>query len=301
MSKDFGLFTDIVLHSIGSDIGAGRSVANNIIMSSPTLSRWSLENKYILITGGSRGIGNGVVHAALKHNPAGIIICSYSVTQLNKAISAINDPRVKGVDCDISKEEGRTKLVTFVNEHFSQLDVLVNNVGVNIRQPVTEQTSEEYHRIMATNVDSTYFLCKSFLPLLKKSGGASIVNVASAAGVQSSGTGAAYGMSKAAVIHYTKILACEWAQYKIRVNAIAPWMCMTPMLQDALKGDEKQLDKVYDWTPMGRIGEIQEIVDPIMFLMMGCSSFVTGQCLGVDGGLTAQGFQGPCVAMSGEN
>lgn len=258
-------------------------------------NRWSLEHKYIVITGGARGIGRGVVETALKHNPAGIIICSYSQIQLSKAISEINDSKVQGIDCDISTEEGRTKLVTFVHQHFPKIDVLVNNVGVNIRKPVSEQTAEEYHKIMRTNVDSTYFLCQSFLTLLKESGSASVVNVASAAGVQSSGTGAAYGLSKAAVIQYSKILACEWAQYKIRVNAVAPWMCMTPMLQDALKGDESQLDKVYDWTPASRIGEIQEIVDPIIFLMMGCSSFVTGQSLGIDGGLTAQGFQGPCV------
>jgi len=261
--------------------------------------RWSLENKYIVITGGSRGIGNGVVQEALKHNPAKIVICSYSLKELNRAISSINDPRVTGIECDISVEEGRKRLVTFVLDHLPRLDVLVNNVGINIRKPVSEQTDEEYFRIMRTNVDSTYFLCKHFLPLLQKAqsegGGASIVNVASAAGVQSSGTGAAYGMSKAAVIQYSKILACEWAKYNIRVNAVAPWMCMTPMLEAALQGDEKQLDKVYDWTPMGRIAQIHEIVDPIMFLMMDASSFITGQCLGVDGGLTAQGYQGSCV------
>ena len=236
-----------------------------------------------------------MVQAALAHKPAGIILCSYSLKELNRSISEINDLTVQGVECDVSTEEGRKRLVVFVQDRFPKLDCLVNNVGINIRKPVTEQTPEEYHRIMATNVDSTYFLCRNFLPLLQKSDGASIVNVASAAGVQSSGTGAVYGMSKAAVIHYTKILACEWAKYNIRCNAVAPWMCMTPMLEDALKGDEKQLDKVYDWTPMGRIAVVEEIVDPILFLMMGCSSFVTGQCLGVDGGLTAQGFQGPCV------
>jgi len=260
--------------------------------------RWSLESKYIVITGGSRGIGNGVVHAALKHNPAKIVICSYSLKELNRAISSINDPRVTGIECDLSLEEGRNRLVTFVHDHLPRIDVLVNNVGINIRKPVNEQTDAEYFKIMRTNVDSTYFLCKHLLPLLKEAksqGGASIVNVASAAGVQSSGTGAAYGMSKAAVIQYTKILACEWAKHNIRVNAVAPWMCMTPMLEDALKGDDSQLDKVNDWTPMGRIAEIQEIVDPIMFLMMNASSFITGQCLGVDGGLTAQGFQGSCV------
>lgn len=258
-------------------------------------NRWSLESKYIVITGGSRGIGNGVLRAALQHNPAKVVICSYSLHELNKALLQINDARVSGIECDISGEEGRKRLVNFVKDNLPRVDVLVNNVGINVRKPVTEQTHDEYLKIMRTNVDSTYFLCKSLFPMLKQSSCASVVNVASAAGVQSSGTGAAYGMSKAAIIQYSKILACEWAKFNIRVNAVAPWMCMTPMLAEAIKGDESSMQKVYDWTPMGRIAEIQEIVDPIVFLMLDASSFVTGQCLGIDGGLTAQGFQGSCV------
>lgn len=197
----------------------------------------------------------------------------------------------------MSTEDGRAALVEFCNEKCDRLDVLVNNAGVNVRKSVAEQTPEEYHKIMRTNVDSAYFLSRNLLPLLKRaSDGASVVNVASAAGVQSSGTGAAYGASKAAVIQFTKALACEWARLGVRVNAVAPWMTMTPMLEDAIKGDPSSLDKVNDWTPMGRIASVEEIVDPILFLMMRCSSYVTGQCLGVDGGLTAQGFQGPCVS-----
>jgi Tropinone reductase 1 len=258
-------------------------------------NRWSLESKYIVITGASRGIGNGILRAALEHDPAKIVICSYSLHELNKALSQINDPRVSGVECDISGEEGRKRLVSFIKDNLPRVDVLVNNVGVNVRKSVSEQTDEEYFKIMRTNVDSAYFLCKNLLPMLKQSSGASVVNVASAAGVQSSGTGAAYGMSKAAIIQYSKILACEWAKYNVRVNAVAPWMCMTPMLEEAIKGDESSLQKVYDWTPMGRIAQVHEIVDPIIFLMLDASSYVTGQCLGIDGGLTAQGFQGPCV------
>jgi Tropinone reductase 1 len=245
--------------------------------------RWSLQNKYIVITGGSRGIGYGVVVECLKHDPAKIIICSYSLDQLKQSISSLNDPRVSGIHCDVSTQDGRSRFVTFIKDNLPKVDVLVNNVGVNVRKSMEDQENDEYYRIMKTNVDSTYFLCKDLLPLLK-TGSASVVNVASAAGVQSSGTGAAYGLSKAAIIQYTKILSCEWAKYNIRVNAVAPWMCMTPMLKDALKDDLGQLDKVNEWTPMGRIAEIQEIVDPILFLMMNASSFITGQCLGIDGG-----------------
>jgi len=156
---------------------------------------------------------------------------------------------------------------------------------------------------MKVNVNSVYFLCQQLKCLLEKGAlcsksSSTVVNVASAAGVQSSGTGAAYGMSKAAIIHFTKILACEWASFNIRVNAVAPWMTMTPMLEEAIKQDPNQLDKVKEWTPMKRLATVEEVADPIVFLCMDCSSYITGQCLGVDGGLTAQGFDGPCTAIS---
>mmetsp|Transcript_29553 Transcript_29553/g.55938 ORF Transcript_29553/g.55938 Transcript_29553/m.55938 type:complete len:280 (-) Transcript_29553:1312-2151(-) len=278
------------------------------------MNRWSLENKCILITGASRGIGFGVAQAAMKLQPVKIIICSSTQEHLDHAILELKKTNnnqqtnkkvpfsIAGMACDISTKDGRSALVKFCNQECTdgRLDVLVNNVGMNVRKSMSEQTPEEYDKIMRTNVDSTYFLCRNLFPLLKNgasenSGGASVVNVASAAGVQSSGTGAAYGMSKAAVIQFTKILACEWAKFGIRVNAVAPWMCMTPMLEEAIKDDPSSMDKVNDWTPMGRIANVEEIVDPIVFLMMRCSSYVNGQCLGVDGGLTAQGFQGPCA------
>jgi Tropinone reductase 1 len=128
------------------------------------------------------------------------------------------------VACDVSTKEGRTVLVEAAKEQFGGTGVhgLVNNVGINVRKSVLEQTEEEFHNMIQTNVESAYFLCKSFSPLFDPAG-ATIVNVSSAAGVQSSGTGAAYGLSKAALNQYTKILACEWAARKIRVNAVAPW------------------------------------------------------------------------------
>jgi Tropinone reductase 1 len=133
------------------------------------------------------------------------------------------------VACDVSTKQGRTVLVEAAKEHFGGgttttgvVHGLVNNVGINIRKPVLEQTEEEFHNMIKTNVESAYFLCQMFSDLFDPAG-ATIVNVSSSAGVQSSGTGAAYGLSKAALNQYTKILACEWAARKIRVNAVAPW------------------------------------------------------------------------------
>jgi len=217
-------------------------------------------------------------------------------------------PTIKHVVCDVSAEEGRKVLVnaakdTFGNENDNKtndrndnpwtgcIHGLVNNVGINVRKTILEQTPEEYHAMIRTNVDAAYFLSRMFSDLFAKA--STIVNVSSAAGVQSSGTGAAYGMTKAAVNQFTRILACEWASRNIRVNAVTPWMTMTPMLKEAVAKNPSQLDKVQAWTPMGRLASAEEVADPIIFLCLPASSYITGQVLGVDGGLTAQGFNGP--------
>jgi len=207
---------------------------------------------------------------------------------------------VVGVGCDVSTEDGRGKLIAAVTACCDgSLDGLVNNVGVNVRKDIVEQTAEEYNLMMRTNVDAAYFLCKGLKTNLAKAaekrGNSAVVNVTSAAGVGSTGTGAVYGMAKAALIQLSKILACEWAKLNIRVNSVAPWMTMTPMLQDAVKDNPSQLDKVKDWTPMHRLPTVDEVAGPIAFFLMPVSQYVTGQLISVDGGLSAQAFDGPVV------
>jgi len=262
------------------------------------LNQWTLASKNYVVTGGAKGIGLATVHTLLTHNAAGVLFCSRSpchdlVEQLQVSFP---NAKISHVVCDVATKEGRDILAETTKQQFGErsLHGLINNVGVNIRKAILEQTEEDYHTIMKTNVDSAYFLCRLFKPLFDTSG-ATIVNVSSAAGVQSSGTGAAYGLSKAALNQFTKILACEWATHNIRVNDVTPWMTMTPMLMDAVKENPKQLDKVNAWTPMHRLATAQEVANPIAFLCMPASSYMTGQVVGVDGGLTAQGFDGPCV------
>lgn len=265
-------------------------------MEASILDSWSLKNRNFVVTGGTKGIGYAASVQLLAHGAAGLIVCSRSpaeeaVKSLQKDFPVAN---IVYVQCDVSTDEGRSALVQTTKNSFTSLHGLVNNVGVNVRKDIVQQTPEEYHTMMKTNVDSAYFLCKMLVDVFD-SAGASIVNVSSAAGVQSSGTGAAYGLSKAAINHFTRILACEWASRNIRVNAVTPWMTMTPMLEEAVKKDPTQLDKVKDWTPMGRLAKPEEIAGPIVFLCLPASSYITGQVLGVDGGLTAQGFAGPCI------
>lgn len=249
-------------------------------------SPWFLRDRTFVVTGGSKGIGRAVVDELLALDAKLVIYCSREATTVTTADT--ND-RLLHVVCDISTSIGRTDLINTCKEH-APIDGLVNNVGVNIRKPILEQTIEEYEMIQSTNIDATYYLCRELYPYLRRNT-ASIVNVSSAAGIQSSGTGIAYAMSKAAINQLTRTLACEWAP-SIRVNAVAPWMTMTPMLQNAAGND---LSNVKNLTPMHRLATPNEIATPICFLLMDASAYMTGQVIAVDGGLTAQGFPGPCA------
>lgn len=261
------------------------------------LSNWSLKGRYYVVTGGTNGIGLSTVRALLAHDASGVLFCSRK-TPSDELVQTLGvdfpSSQWKHVCCDVATPEGRTSLVLATKEAFGSIHGLINNVGTNIRKSIQDQQESEYKTMMSTNVDSTYFLCQQMVELFCKEG-ATVVNVSSAAGTQSSGTGAVYGMSKAAMNQLTKILACEWAKRNIRVNAVTPWMTMTPLLEAAIAQNPAQLDKVKAWTPMHRLANPEEIAGPIVFLCLPASSYITGQILGVDGGLTAQGFDGPCV------
>lgn len=209
--------------------------------------------------------------------------------------------RVHVLAADVATVEGREALVAKAIALWGgALDGLVNNVGTNIRKPVAESTDAEYETMVSTNQTSAYYMCKACLPLLRKSERASIVNVASLAGLRSSGTGVIYAMTKAAMIHMSEAMACEWAAYGIRVNAVAPWMARTPLLEAAVAKDPSQLDKVCEATPLGSLGEPSDTAGAVAFLCMPAAAYVTGQCLAIDGGVAAQGYRGPCIAAHSE-
>jgi len=208
---------------------------------------------------------------------------------------------VFGCACDVATASGRADLLAMIKLIWGgALDILVNNVGMNVRRRMIDATETDYRTIMATNVDSCFFLSQAVLPGLRASPFASVVNISSAAGLTSTGTGAIYAMTKAAMVQLTKNLSCEWAQYRIRVNCVAPWMTMTPMLAEAIKSDPTALDKVRAMTPLasgprGRLPEARDSAAAAAFLCMPAAAYVSGQTVAVDGAFTANGFPGPCV------
>jgi Tropinone reductase 1 len=233
-----------------------------------TQQRWSLENKTALVTGATAGIGLAVAEELTRFGAKVI-----RVARKNADINA-----------DMSRVEDRRRMI----ESLDRLDILVNNAGTNIRKKAIEYSDDEYKRIRELNMDSVFDVCRFAHPLLRASGDASVVNIASVASFRHLGTGIPYAMTKAAIAHMTRGLAAEWAKDGIRVNAVAPWYIRTPLAQPVLD-DPERLGKILAATPMGRVGEPEEVASVVAFLCMPASSYVTGECVTIDGGFSVAG------------
>lgn len=251
---------------------------------------WTLDGKTALITGATKGIGKATAEEFLNLG-ASVYIVGRNEKILDETLAEFDRfaERLDGSVADLSIPDDRDELVSKVAGKWGKLDVLVNNVGTNIRKKSHEYTDEEVEFIFQTNLKSAYDLSRNFHPYLKNAGHAAIINISSVAGLTSLKTGSVYGMTKAAMVQMTKNLACEWAEDHIRVNAIAPWYIETPLAKQVLK-DLDYLKSVLDRTPMKRIGTPVEVASAAAFLAMPASSYITGQCLAVDGGFTVYGF-----------
>lgn len=252
------------------------------------MSVWNLENKTALITGGSKGIGLAIVQEFLSLG-AEVFFVARTQSDVLKIINKNKKSNLHGIIADVSTEEGREKVYHIIKTRAKKLDILVNNVGTNIRKKSIEYSSEDYDKIMNTNLKASFELTKNLCLYLKKSRDGSVINIASVSGLASTSSGAIYGMTKAAMIQMTRYLAVEWATDKIRVNAIAPWYIKTPLVKEVMN-DKKRWAKIIESTPMKRAGNPEEIAGLAAFLCMKKASFITGQCIAADGGLMAGAF-----------
>lgn len=251
---------------------------------------WSLSGKKALITGGTKGIGLATAEEFLMLG-AEIFIVARTEKDVHNRLKAWRRHRwkVDGRALDIQDAKARQDLLQELKSQWGRLDVLVNNVGVNIRKPTLDYTPDEIQMLIQTNLMAALEMCRLFYPMLRTPEGSAIVNVSSVAGSRVVQTGAIYAMTKAALEQLTRYLAVEWARDGVRVNAVAPWYIHTPLAEQVLKKEDYK-KRVLAHTPMGRIGNPEEVARVIAFLAMPASSYITGQCLAIDGGFSVLGF-----------
>jgi len=247
---------------------------------------WNLKGKKALITGGSEGIGLAVVEEFVSLG-SDVWVVARSREKLNALCEMYKN---KGVhilisSLDLSEEANRNTLVKEIETKWGKLDVLVNNVGTNIRKKAHEYESQEIEKIFKLNFFTPMDLSRKLYSSLKKSQNTSVVNISSVASLNHIRSGFPYGTSKAALNQLTKNLAVEWAMDGIRVNAVAPWYTDTPLVQPVLQ-DENLYKQILERTPMKRIAQPKEIATAVAFFAMTSSSYITGQVLAVDGGFS---------------
>jgi len=251
---------------------------------------FDLTGKVAVITGGSRGLGLEIA-TALGEAGASVVITARRDQWLAPALEGLKAQGLgaAAITCDVSSPEQVSSAVRGTVEKFGRLDILINNAGISWGEPAETMPVEKWRQVFETNATGTFLMSQAAgSEMLRTGNGGSIINIASVAGITGLETNVldavGYSASKGAIITLTRDLAVKWAKRGIRVNAIAPGFFDTRLSHSLL---EKTQKKVEQTTPMGRIGRPGELGGVAVFLASSASSYVTGQVIAVDGGLTA--------------
>jgi len=251
-------------------------------------------NKIAIVTGGAKGLGKSF-SLEFARRGAHVICADIDPSAAQELIrNAADFPgRIHFVEANLGEAAGCDRIADAASS-LGGLDVLCNNVGIQPPAswvPAHELPDEVWDAILTVNLKSYFWMVKRCVPLLKRRGGGVIINTASVQGLQSQKGAAAYAASKGGVITLTKQLALEYAADNIRVLAIAPGTFDTPLLQDVSKGiaDKTYMQRLRNAYPMKRFGRPEELAQVVAFLAGRGASFMTGECIIVDGGIMAQG------------
>ncbi len=251
----------------------------------PTTPSFRLDGKRALVTGAGRGIGLAAA-VALAEAGAEVLLAARTVGDVQQAAAAIRDRGLlaQGVALDVADVVRSADFVA----RAEPFDVLVNNAGLARHQPILEADTASYDAVMSVNARAAYFLCQAAARSLTAAGRpASFINMSSQMGHVGGPGRAAYGASKFAVEGFTRAMAIELGPHGIRVNTICPTFISTPLSEPSL-ADPAFKEWILSKIKLGRIGLVQDIMGPVVFLASEPSALVTGSSLMVDGGWTAE-------------
>jgi NAD(P)-dependent dehydrogenase (short-subunit alcohol dehydrogenase family) len=247
-----------------------------------------LQGKVAIITGGGSGIGRATAELFAREG-ASVVVADFNADAAEEVARSIQKSghRAVGVFVDVSDFNSGQHMVDVTLEAYGGIDILFNGAAILAFGTALDTDEKTWNRVMAVNLNGTFWCCKAVLPLLIKRGGGSIINVSSSTGSHDAkGNTVAYVTSKGGVTLMTKAMAIDHAKAKVRINALCPGPTDTPMLRSVLSPAE--MDSFALTFPMGRMGLPQELAYAALFLASDESSFITGAMIAVDGGQTAE-------------
>jgi 3-oxoacyl-[acyl-carrier protein] reductase len=244
----------------------------------------SLQNKNVLVTGGSRGIGKACVEIFLK---AGANVGFTYQSAKNVVDKVIDDytgsSKLKKYKLNLADAFEIEKVIGSVIQDFGNIDIVVNNAGIWKEAAIDKMTIDEWNEMININLTSTYLITKLLVPGMKKNNFGRIINIASTAGQRGEAFHSHYAASKGGMISLTKSLASELGQHNITVNCVAPGWVITDMTTDSL-ADPVTYKKVISDIPLNKVAKPEEIAGPVIFLASNLASHITGEILNVNGG-----------------
>jgi len=250
------------------------------------LEIFDLTGKTAMVTGSTRGLGE-VAATALAKAGADIAVCGRNADDLLRVTNDIQEigRKADGFFIDVTEKKSVTKAVEQILEYFGKIDILVNNAGVNYRVPILEFPEEEWNRVINTNLKGYFLVAQAVVPQMIRNNYGKVINTSSILGAVGLPNQVAYASSKGGVDQMTKVMAIEWAQQGVRVNAIGPTYFETDLVAQ-IRNDPERFKFINERTPMGRWGYPQELEGIVIFLASPASDFITGQTVYVDGGWT---------------
>ena len=244
----------------------------------------TLTGKVVLVTGGSRGIGRGICIKLAELGATVFVNFSSRQDAADEVVKVIqgNGGKAFAIGFNVDDSAAVDAAISKIIEQEKKLDILVNNAGISIDSLAMRMSDESWKRVLDVNLSGSFYCSRAAIKPMMKARSGRIINVSSVVGRMGNAGQAAYAASKAGVIGMTKSLAKELASRNITVNAIAPGYIMTDMT-GTLAPEYK--DKLLQAIPLGRLGDVADLVEAVAFLASDGAKYITGQILGVDGGL----------------